>query len=275
MAGFTEATELQQVDPVAGADASFSRELDPQWAIGAKPHGGYLLALLGRAATLTAGRAAPHVCAASAHYLRAPDVGPVRLDVQVLRRGRTATQTQVSLVAGGRLCVRSLLTLGTLTAAPRALASTLAPPALPPKEQCLQVTNADAGGALPFRDVVEQWLDPACCGWASGAPSGRPDVQGWLTVAGEQTLDPLALLMLVDALPPATFDLGTQGWVPTIELTAYCRALPTSNDLLVRQRIGVLTAERVDEVCEVFDHDGVLLAQGTQYAGVRMPEQGR
>lgn len=270
MALFSSATTLQPTSVEPGWDASWARDLDPQWTIGTKPHGGYLLALLGRAATLTSGAAAPHVCAASAHYLRAPDVGPVRLDVQVLRRGRTATQVQSRLVAGGQVCVQALLTLGTLQTAPAVAASTLAPPVLPPRAECHHVTGPVQGTGPGFRDVVDQWLDPACAGWVSGAPGGAAYQQGWAVVTGEEgALDPLALLVLVDALPPATFDLGLQGWVPTMELTAYCRALPSAGPLAVRQQLGVMAGERVDEVVEVYDATGTLLAQATQLAAVR------
>ena len=38
--------------------------------------------------------------------------------------------------------------------------------------------------------------------------------------------DPLSLLFAVDAFPPATFDVVMTGWVPTLNLTAYLRAVP-------------------------------------------------
>ncbi len=45
----------------------FSAEIDPEWTIGAKPNGGYLLSMLARAATTT--RVHDHVIAGGARYL--------------------------------------------------------------------------------------------------------------------------------------------------------------------------------------------------------------
>ena len=57
---FSEVSELQPVGP-----GRFDAEVDPAWTIGGKPNGGYLLAMLGRAATWNSTH--PHVIAASAH----------------------------------------------------------------------------------------------------------------------------------------------------------------------------------------------------------------
>ena len=69
-------------------------------------------------------------------------------------------------------------------------------------------------------------LDPAYVGWAVGKPSGSGLIQGWFKLADDRPLDPIALLLVVDALPPVTFDLGLPGWAPTLELTAHVRARP-------------------------------------------------
>src|ERR1700752_3133227 len=46
---------------------SFEAVVDPEWTIGGKPNGGYLLAMLGAAAASVSAHS--HVIAASAHYL--------------------------------------------------------------------------------------------------------------------------------------------------------------------------------------------------------------
>ena len=70
----------------------FEAEVHPDWTLGGKPNGGYLLAILGRAA----GAAGPHpdVIAASAHYLRSPGPGTVSVEAEVLRAGRGASQVR-------------------------------------------------------------------------------------------------------------------------------------------------------------------------------------
>src|SRR6185369_598975 len=75
-------------------------------------------------------------------------------------------------------------------------------------------------------------------GWAVGKPSGRGELRGWLRFDDGREPDTLALLTAVDALPPATFDLGVTGWVPTLELSCHVRAAPAPGALAVRQRPG-------------------------------------
>jgi len=47
-----------------------------------------------------------------------------------------------------------------------------------------------------------------------------------LSLPEDEPFDPTSLLFAIDALPPATFDVEFSGWVPTLELTVYVRALP-------------------------------------------------
>ena len=74
----------------------------------------------------------------------------------------------------------------------------------------------------------------------------------------------------MDAFPPATFDIEFAGWVPTLELTAYVRALPAPGPVQIVQRAQLIEAGRVDEVCYVWDSAGRLVAHGTQLAGIRL-----
>ena len=74
----------------------------------------------------------------------------------------------------------------------------------------------------------------------------------------------------MDAFPPATFDIEFSGWVPTLELTVYIRALPAPGPVRVLQRAELIDALRVDESCYLWDRSGRLVAQGRQLAGVRL-----
>jgi hypothetical protein len=125
---------------------------------------------------------------------------------------------------------------------------------------------------MPIMERVEMVMDPDTTGFATGQPSGQGELRAWLRFADGREPDPLALLYAVDALPPATFDLAeANGWVPTLTLTAYVRALPAPGPLVVRQRAGLVEGGLVDEVCDVWDSRGRVVAQATQLAGVRTP----
>ncbi len=85
---------------VRGA-GSFEAEVSPEWTIGGKPNGGYLLAMLGRAAVAVSAHG--DVIAASAHYLHSPDPGPVLLEAEPLRTGRSASQIRARMTQDGQV----------------------------------------------------------------------------------------------------------------------------------------------------------------------------
>jgi Thioesterase-like superfamily len=268
-----ELGKASQVEPLGGG--RYAATLDPGWAIGSKPNGGYLLSVLARAAVAEAaiGAAAPlpHPAAVSAHFLAAPDPGPAEVLVEVLRRGRSASQVRATLVAGGRRCVEALVTCGRLDP-PAPYFSSVEPVELPPEEDCLPAPANDPRFTVPIFAEVQVRLDPATAGFATGTPALAGEIRGWARMAATPP-DPYAVLVALDILPPATFDLGLVGsWVPTMELTAYLRALPADGPLRVRQRARLVARDRVDEDCHVWDAAGALVGSATQLAAVRLPQ---
>jgi hypothetical protein len=127
-----------------------------------------------------------------------------------------------------------------------------------------------AGFPVPIMDEVDLRVDPATLSFAAGKPTGRGELRGWLGLPGDVAFDPISLLYAVDAFPPATFDIELSGWVPTLELSVYVRAVPAPGPVQVLQRAQLIDAQRVDEVCFVWDSTGRLVAQGTQLAGIRL-----
>ena len=72
--------------------------------------------------------------------------------------------------------------------------------------------------------------------------------------------------MVVDALPPVTFDLGLPGWAPTLELTAHVRARPAPGWAIVRHATRNISGGQFEEDCEVWDSEGHLVAMSRQLA---------
>jgi acyl-coenzyme A thioesterase PaaI-like protein len=244
--------------------------VSPDWTIVGKPNGGYLLAMLGRAAVAEV--AQTQVLAASAHYLRPPEPGPATIETEVLRAGRSASQVRSRLSQAGQACVEALLTLGEPAGGAGEFECTGIDDAdVAPWEECIRLPSAGPGGmAVTIMDQLDVRLDPATLGFASGRPSGRGELAGWLALPGGVDFDHISLLLAVDCYPPATFDIGMSGWVPTLELTAYVRAVPAPGPVRVRQQVGVIEGSRVDESCRVWDSTGHLVAQSTQLAGIRI-----
>ena len=257
---------------------TFDAVVHPGFTVGGKPNGGYLLALAARAAGAGLGAAgSPHrdPLAATAHYLGTPDPGPAEVAVTVLRSGRSASQVRVALGQDGRVCVEATFTMGTLPEPPPDPWWSGRPPVpVAPHHECPRVPARREGS--PFEvatlDRVDLRLDPACTGFAEGRPAGRGALEGWISFPGDEPITPVALLFFLDTLPPATLDLVATGWVPTLSLSAYVRARPVAGPLVVSQRAQSVDHDRVDEVCEIWDATGRLVAQATQLAGIRIPE---
>jgi hypothetical protein len=274
MSEFDDATAVHD----RGDGKAFDVDIDAGWTVGPKPNGGYLLAVLGRAAGEGLGAAdSPHrdPLAATAHYLAAPDPGSAEVQVEVLRVGRGASQVRATLGQAGRAYVEATFTVGTLPADP--------PPPywsarelfdVAPIEECVHIP-ADREGSpfvVPIMDRSDLRLDPAVLGFVRGEPSGEANLRGWISFADGRAVDPLSLLFFLDALPPATFELVMSGWVPTLSLTAYVRARPAPGPLRIRQVAHAIDDGRVDETGEVWDVTGRLVGQATQLAGIRLPD---
>ncbi len=260
----------------SATDGTFDADLRDEFTIvNGHPNGGYLLAVMGRAAVAALGEDDRHVVGSTTSYISPPSTGPATVAVEVRRRGRTASQLHVVLAQDGEPKVEGLMTLAGLGNGPPAWGD-IAPPDMPDEETCRAATRGRRSPVTgtdepPMARVVSQAFDPATLGWAAGAPGGGGEMRAWLRLADDRPFDALGLLFAVDALPPATFEVAMTGWVPTLSLTAYIRALPAPGPLRVRFRVGTIAAGRADETCEVWDSADRLVAQSTQLAALRMP----
>lgn len=260
----------------------YTAALDERWCVGTKLHGGYLLALCARAATVAvtdAGPAdttrsqpehtAPH--AVTGTFLRAPDPGPADLFVDVLRSGRSVSQVRVRIDQDERPCVEAAVTLGGPVVARDGDASGPPPVELTPFEDCPR-SPADGGegrGPLPLMDVVDTRLDPATSGFVRRRPAGVGRLTGWGELADRTPWDAVGLLVALDLLPPASFDLGVAGWTPTMSFTAHVPGEPAAGPLRLEQVLDHLTGDRMHESCRAWDGEGRLVGVATQVAAVR------
>ncbi|MCW2784948.1 MAG: thioesterase family protein [Marmoricola sp.] len=262
----------------------YDADLGTGWVVGGGVNGGYLLGIIGNAVRAELGLQAPtkgHVdpFSVSAHFLSAAVAGPAYVETRVLRSGgrfSTIEATLVQDVAGVPVPrIASHATFGDLDALDATrdaeaeqLGLVLKAPELAPVEDCLLASDAppDFKKIAPLLDRFGTRLDPASALWAVGQPSRQGVIQGWFKLADDRPLDPIALLMVVDALPPVTFDLGWPGWAPTLELTAHVRAKPAPGWVIVRHRTRTVAGGLFEEDCEVWDSTGRLVAQSRQLA---------
>ncbi|HVM08513.1 MAG TPA: thioesterase family protein [Acidimicrobiales bacterium] len=263
-----------------GDGSSYDVDISERWTIGpGRPNGGYLLATVGRAALdacHAAGGTQPHPVSANVQYVASPNVGPGVVETEVLRIGRSASQVRARLVQGGDAMVEATFIFGHLHEGSSPYWGDEPPVDMPSEEECLaalpQRPPAPGVGDGPsMRMSVRQAFDPSSTAWMRGEQTGRGEFRSWFRFADDRPIDPLSLLFIVDALPPATFDVVQTGWVPTLDLTVYVRAVPAPGPVRMRFRAGVIQDGFVNEVMDVWDSAGRLVAQSTQLAAIRLP----
>ncbi|RZQ63819.1 thioesterase family protein [Amycolatopsis suaedae] len=267
MSAFAAASAVSRTAPDS---AEFTAELDPQWTVGDKLHGGYLLAVMARAAGEIAHH--PHLTAISGSFAVPPRPGPATVAVELLRAGTGVSQLRATLVQEGKPAAEALITQGTLDDAD-SWWSSVEPIDIPPEENCVPAT-ADAPGAgfrVNLLDVVDQRVDPRHAGFAVGKPAGDGVISSWQRLADGSDWDPLSLLVALDPVPPVSYDLGMPGWAPTVQFTAYLRRLPAPGPVRVRMFATDVGGGRMDETARAWDSKGRPVAQATQLAAVRVP----
>ncbi|MGH3388353.1 MAG: thioesterase family protein [Actinomadura sp.] len=256
MSGFGQATAVRRLD-----EGRYQAELDAAFGFDEALNGGYLLAVLLRAAVDASPHA--HPVATSANFLQVAKPGPAEVRVVARKAGRTAAMSLVTLVQDDRPVVDAMVTTGTL-AADAAPDWSGEPPAMPSLEECVAFDSGkpDRG----FADQVEMHFDPATMGWLDGRPSGRPEARAYFRLRDEYPPDAFALALAVDGLPPVVLNTGSHGWAPTVELTWHMRAVPAPGWLTVHGSGRLVQGGWFDEEVEVWDAAGRLVAQSRQLA---------
>jgi acyl-CoA thioesterase len=258
------------VEPVS--PGRFTVQLSEFYTAAGHPNGGYLQCVMANAAIAAAsaeGATHLHATAVATNYIGAPEVGAAELWTDVRRVGRGVSFVHVTLVQDGAVTTESLVTLGTLRDDSHARYTDAVVPEVAPVEECRQSTGSEE---VNIMRVVDLRLDPSCAQWWSGEVSSNGEVRGWLRLSdGDASWDAWSALFASDAMPPATFPLGSSGWVPTLQLTSYVRRIPVGEWLRARQWCVVIADGLVDERCELFDERGEIVASSSQLAMVRFP----
>ena len=254
-------------------DGVYTAVLAEDYSVLGNPNGGYLLAVVARAATehlAEVGTEHPHCLAASASFVRAPRCGEVEVELAVHRAGTRISHVRATVRQDGHVAVDAQLSCGRLAPVADVRYQVPCPLSLPDVAAC-ERRPADGleGITVAIMDRVDLRLDRATTGFVRGEFTDTAEVRGWLRLADGRPMDALSLLFVLDVLPPATFAIGSMGWVPTIQLSAYVRALPAAGWLMARQIARYVADGLVDEVCELWDANGNVVAQATQLAMVR------
>lgn len=283
MTKFERATAVRPIAP-----GRFVAGVDPGWGIPVGPNGGYVAAIVVRALEAQLNPSGDRrLRSLTCHYLRPPSVGPIELDVQLVRSGRRFSTGQLTAHQDGKEVLVALSSFGSPDLPTTTAWSALAPDVHP-------APTRDAGVASPdeYRPQEGRWLSHVdglgtlterlrfAPRFGSGrpfagagvTPAGGPQTGGWLLLAEPQPIDAAYAVLCADAWWPPAFETFTKPvFAPTIELTIHIRAdippeglpdQPVLGRYSSRASIGGL----VDEDGELFLADGTLLAQSRQLA---------
>lgn len=262
MSVFATATAVRPV-----GDGVYEATADGGWWAPNGPNGGYLAAIVLRALQAEVDDAAFVPRSLTCHFLRPPHEGPLRLEAEVLKRGRSVVFTGLRGVQDDRVCVHALGAFGNAAGAEAESWEAAMP----------DVPAADAIEPWPVHEQMPPIAKRIEMRPAVGAPlfSGAEDATtgGWMAVREHDgTVDAAVLALLSDAWLPAAFPRLTEpAAAPTIDLTIHFRrAAGAPAEHVLGIFTSRLSAEGLfEEDGELFSPDGVLLAQSRQLALLR------
>jgi hypothetical protein len=253
---------------------AYSTKVHPGWDIMGNANGGYLLALVGHALSDATGR--PDCITITAHYLAPCPAGDARIVVTPVRSGRrfaTATASLFLLTdTGEKEIIRVLATLGDLAHDPGGPSrmdeqTTFPPRGLLPFEECVGMAESATTNFAYIHGRLGTRVNPGDIHFRYGLKYGQALIRGWFAFNDERPIDTRALLLASDAFPPSVFNLDLPtAWVPTIELTVHTRAIPAPGPVACIFSTRYIQNGLLEEDGEMWDSNGVLVAQSRQLA---------
>lgn len=254
---FADTIDLQQQ-----SDSSWTARVPEGWDFLGIPNGGLISSMLATALVNAVGR--PDPVTSTAHFLRPASVGPVDIEVHVIRAGRRLTTARAVLAQEGKTVAHLIASLGDLEQGDSERLPLRFDP-LPPPEACIGVHDSEGFEPPAIAKRLGLRLNPEHIGFATGNPNGVAEVSGWVDLP---TDEPSSIMALVaDALPPAVFNSGLYfGPVPTVELTVHTHARPAAGPVAVRFRTDHIGSSYLEEDGWIADSTGRLVAVSRQLA---------
>src|SRR3954453_4888401 len=163
------------------------------WATPRGPHGGYVMALLAGAMERAVDDPSRQARSLTAHFLRPPRVGPVRVDTTVERAGRSMTTVTARMEQDGKPIALALGAFSGAYEAPR-LGEVPMPSVAPPEPAAEPLP-----GAPPF---ARRLALPPRVGDLPLSGSESDVVGGWIDLPEADALRGAALCVLADGFYP-------------------------------------------------------------------------
>lgn len=266
-----EGTFAFDVDTAVVADGPgrWVGSVSNRWDIGLVPNGGYVLSIA--LAALRAAVDQPHPLTVTAHYLGPCAAGPVDVEVDVVKQGRSLSSGIARLVQGGREKLLVLATFGDLEQQDGPSLVSATPPVLPHPDE-YPTDPRERPTPFPVAPTITRQVEfrPSPGSARALLDDGKGDarIEGWMRFTDGREPDTECLPLFCDALPPAVFAAMTTGWVPTLELTVHVRGVPAPGWIAAKASSRVIVEGLLEEDCELWDSAGRLVAMSRQLARV-------
>jgi acyl-CoA thioesterase len=224
---FADDVVVESIEP-----GRYAASLDDSWNIVRLPQGGVVAALGLRAAEHALADSSLSLRTCTTVFAGAVAHGDLEITVEILRRGRTATQVRTEVRnAGAGSGATTVAVYGCTRNGPSF--TDVKPPAVPPPMQCPSYREAPPGAQTflptPFWQRVEGRAAIGHPPWEGHEPLSS-EVASWYRfddppLCADGSLDPLAVLTLTDRMPGAIAErLGHQGpmwFAPSADLTVH------------------------------------------------------
>ena len=269
----TESPFERTVSVCRAADTSYDARVEPAWQGPLTPNGGVLGATMLRAAEAELGPDGPAPRSIAAQFLDAPAAGPVRLEVDILRKGNRVAVADVRMWQTDRLCCQATIVFSD----PRA---TDLPPLATPLRDVPAPDKIDAidfvglPGVPPLFTHLE--LRPVFGPGLFVGSDREALAGGWMALRDDPApLDAARLVAFTDLWWPAVFSLvRAPAGIPTLQLTVHLRNVerPALAPVLARFETLTVAEGHLEETSQIWSADGTLLAHGVQLALAPRPE---
>jgi acyl-CoA thioesterase len=271
MASFAEDIVVERA-----ASGRYRADLSHDWDLVAVPQGGVIASLALRAAGLEVADPLQQLRTSTTVFAGQAAAGALEIDVQILRRGRTATQVLSTIRnKGAEAGATVLAVLGSSRRGPSFVDAS--PPEVPPPAACPSYRDAAPAGiepipTLPFWTHVEGRAALGHPPWEQHEPTVS-DVATWLRfdqppLMSDGSVDPLGVLTLADRMPGCIGEMTGHGgppwFAPSADLTVHHLEPLHGEWLLAHDRArwaddGWASAESL-----LWDENGTLVAYATQ-----------
>ncbi len=237
------------------------------WWVRSGPNGGYCAAIILRA--ILASEADDTLIPRALHlqFLAPPCAGPAEVHTRVVRKTRSLSIIDATLVQSGRELIRATAT----SSRPR-------------RGVCFQDLEMPKVAPAHLCPPVASWVpvNDRCLlrrAFGTGKPGARAVSGGWIRLAQPQSVGPVALAFLWDAWIPAPLmrahTTPCRGAIATLEASIYFKRpvhppmTPCKEPLLLRVEATTAESGFVEESSELWSPGGQLLVQSRQLALLR------